>query len=155
MLSQEHHVLISHCKATQKKYKTDSFDQFFIIINCLITHTMVWSPRLSPVWIVSCSPNSQLMHVSYTNNDCSSISQLLNYVSIFCRRCLPHKCGATTSIVWRLETFSANHNQYSYPSSNYIIMFMLQPPKTKKLPCRRYISLSEIFFKASVILLLN
>ena len=26
MLSQEHHVLISHCKATQKKYKTDTFE---------------------------------------------------------------------------------------------------------------------------------
>lgn len=26
MLSQEHHVLISHSKATQKKYKTDSFE---------------------------------------------------------------------------------------------------------------------------------
>ena len=26
MLSQEHHVLISHCKATQKKYETDSFE---------------------------------------------------------------------------------------------------------------------------------
>ena len=64
-----------------------------------------WSKRItkSPVWIISCGTNSQLVHVSYANDNCSAISQFFHYISILRGRCVTHKRGTATSVIWHLK----------------------------------------------------